>query len=88
MYTVTHRNKTLVMLFLLTDVFTFYAPFTFSAQPQTPALPYINLGSTDGVEREYVGHFDDGVSHAINIPDGFPFGNMIHTFAYVRHYCS
>ena len=46
-------------------------------------LPYIALGTTDGVEREYVGHFDDGVSHAIHIPNGFPFGNFIHSSVYV-----
>ena len=58
----------------------------FSAQPSPtspPVLPYISLGSTAGVQREYVGHFDDGVSHAIHIPGGFPFGNLIHSFAYV-----
>jgi hypothetical protein len=46
-------------------------------------LPYISLGTTDGVEREYVGHFDDGVSHAIHIPDGLPFGNFVHSSVYV-----
>ena len=43
----------------------------------------MSLGTTDGVEREYVGHFDDGVSHAIHIPNGFPFGNFIHSSVYV-----
>ena len=47
-------------------------------------LPYITLGSTAGVEREYVGHFDDGVSHAIHIPHGFPFGHSILSSVYVR----
>lgn len=60
-----------------------------SAQPppvtQAPPLPYVSLGSTDGVDREYVGHFDDGVSHAIHIPDGFPFGNLIHSSVYVSY---
>ena len=49
-------------------------------------LPYISLGTTDGIEREYVGHFDDGVSHAIHIPDGFPFGDFIHSSVYVSKY--
>lgn len=47
-------------------------------------LPYITLGSTAGVEREYVGHFDDGVSHAIHVPNGFPFGHSILSSVYVR----
>ena len=47
-------------------------------------LPYITLGSIAGVEREYVGHFDDGVSHAIHIPHGFPFGHSILSSVYVR----
>ena len=51
---------------------------------QNPTLPYVSLGTTDGVDIEYVGHFDDGVSHAIYIPDGLPFGNFIHSYVYVR----
>ena len=46
-------------------------------------LQYLSLDTTPGVEREYVGHFDDGVSHAIHISDGFPFGNFIHSSVYV-----
>ena len=62
--------------------------FTVQPSPTLPPapldnFPYISLGSTAGIEREYVGHFDDGVSHAIHIPEGFPFGNLIHSFAYV-----
>ena len=58
-----------------------------SAQTVPPQqLPaYLSLGITPGVEREYVGHFDDGVSHAIHIPDGFPFGNFIHSSVYVNN---
>ena len=62
---------------------------TFSAQqsptsaPSSSFLPYVSLGTTDGVETEYVGHFDDGVSHAIHIPNGFPFGTFLHSSVYV-----
>ena len=52
--------------------------------PNLSELPYVSLGTTDGVDKEYVGHFDDGVSHAIYIPDGLPFGNFIHSYVYVR----
>lgn len=54
-----------------------------TSAPTSPVLPYISLGTTDGVEMEYVGHFDDGVSHAIHIPDGFPFGTFLHSSVYV-----
>ena len=57
----------------------------FSAQPAPEQLPYLSLGTTAGVDREYVGHFDDGVSHAIHIPNGFPFGSFIHSSVYVSN---
>lgn len=54
-----------------------------STPPPSLEFPYLSLGSTAGIDREYVGHFDDGVSHAIHIPDGFPFGDFIHSSVYV-----
>ncbi len=46
-------------------------------------LPFFSL-STSGVGVEQVGHFDDGVSQAIHITEGFPFGSKIHNLLYVR----
>lgn len=46
-------------------------------------LEFLNLNSTGGVVTQSVGHFDDGVSHAINIPQGIPFGSLHHTFIFV-----
>ena len=54
-----------------------------TSAPTSPVLPYVSLGTTDGVEMEYVGHFDDGVSHAIHILNGFPFGTFLHSSVYV-----
>lgn len=46
---------------------------------------FISLNTTDGVMTEFVGHYDDGVSHAIHVPNGFPFGNLQHTFIFVSY---
>ena len=68
----------------MVTLFFLFSFFVFTTAPVSPpVLPYISLGSTAGVQREYVGHFDDGVSNAIHIPGGFPFGNLIHSFAFV-----
>ena len=40
--------------------------------------------NVSGVDVEFVGHVDDGASHNIFIPFGFPFGNSIQTNVYVR----
>ena len=56
----------------------FYCPYT-----DTSVMEYITLNETAGVMTESVGHFDDGVSHAIHVAEGFPFGNLQHTFIFV-----
>jgi virulence-associated protein VagC len=35
------------------------------------------------VETESIGHFDDGASQAIHIPNGFPFEGTSHTSLFV-----
>ncbi len=50
-------------------------------------LPFLELSTGGpGVETIEVGHFDDAVSQAIHITNGFPFGNKIHTLLYVSAY--
>ena len=49
-------------------------------------LPFLALNATDGVETEEVGHFDDGVSHAILVPQGFHFGNTLQNIIFVREF--
>ncbi len=49
----------------------------------TNVFQFIEMNTTNGVIAESVGHFDDGVSHAIHVPQGFPFGNLQHTFIFV-----
>ena len=68
---------------MITHAFNFPAQQFPTTAPSFPVLPYVSLGTTDGVETEYVGHFDDGVSHAIHIPNGFPFGTFLHSSVYV-----
>ena len=47
------------------------------------SLPFLDLGSTDGVTRTYLEHLDDGHSVAVGIPGGFLFGIVIQTKVYV-----
>lgn len=49
----------------------------------TNELQFLPLGSAQSVVTESVGHFDDGASHAIHIPNGFPFEGTLHTTAFV-----
>ncbi len=56
---------------------------SFMIYVDTSVLQFIAINSTDGVLAESVGHFDDGVSHAIYVPQGIPFGNLQHTFIFV-----
>lgn len=49
----------------------------------TEILQFLPLGSVSSVETEEVGHFDNGVSHVIHQPGGFPFGNKLHDQIYV-----
>lgn len=50
----------------------------------TAFLPFLNLSVTPGVDTVYLGRFDDGASHAINIPrPGLPFGNSTQLNAFV-----
>lgn len=46
-------------------------------------LPFIQLNTSAEIATMAVGHFDDGTSHAINIPNGFPFDGTTHTTLYV-----
>lgn len=46
-------------------------------------LPFLLINATNGVETLEVGHFDDGVSHAIYVPHGFLFGNALHNIIFV-----
>ena len=48
----------------------------------TGFLSYIQLGNTPGVIRNSV-FGDDACSSAIAIPVNFPFGDLVHTRAYV-----
>ena len=44
--------------------------------PGSSYLEFLSLNSTPGVATTYIGHFDDGASESILIPDpGMPFGN-------------
>lgn len=49
----------------------------------TSVFQFLTLNNTAGVTAEFVGHFDDGVSHAILVPQGFPFGDLHHAFIFV-----
>lgn len=46
-------------------------------------LPYLHLGTTQGVEIEEVPRIDDWSSDVIVIPGGFPFGTYNQTIVYV-----
>ena len=48
-----------------------------------PFLPFLNLSVTPGVSTVYLGRFDDGASHAIQIQRGVPFGNSTQSFVFV-----
>ncbi len=49
----------------------------------TSVFQFLTLNTTEGVTAEFVGHFDDGVSHSIFVPHGFPFGDLHHSFIFV-----
>ena len=42
------------------------------------------LGTTPGVSRTYFPSVADGLSQAVHIPGGFPFGQSNQTIVYVR----
>lgn len=60
--------------------------FVLSVHSDRNVLPYIDLGVSDGVPLQAMGHFDDGASEAIYISgDGFPFGDTHRNIIYVSH---
>ena len=46
-------------------------------------LPFLALNASSNVTTEEVGHFLYFSSHAIHIPEGFPFDGTEHTILYV-----
>ncbi len=46
-------------------------------------LPFLPLGSTPGVMTQQLDREDDSTSDLIVIADGFPFGPVLHTAAFV-----
>ena len=47
-------------------------------------LLFFELGGSSGGTRKYLPAADDSASIAIQIPNGFAFGNTTHTSVYVR----
>lgn len=47
-------------------------------------LFFLELGSSSGSNRKYLPAADDSASIAIQIPNGFAFGNTTQTSVYVR----
>jgi len=52
-------------------------------QPPGDYLPFLTLGTTAGVARQYLPVVDDGASGSIFIPGGFHFGRTSKTVVYV-----
>lgn len=50
-------------------------------------LPFLDLGTTPGVDRVFLERLDDITSLAINITYGFPFANTTHNSSYVSLCC-
>lgn len=46
-------------------------------------LPFLNLTTTPGITTVSLGNVDDGNSNSIFILTGFPFGNTVHSTAFV-----
>jgi len=44
----------------------------------TEYLPFVEIGTTSGINRNYLPSYDDSISDSISVPVGFAFGNATH----------
>jgi len=71
-------------LYFFCDVFILVWNYIWIVVSSDGDLFFLELGSSSGSNRKYLPAADDSASIAIQIPNGFAFGNTTQTSVYVR----